>query len=219
MERHTDLPPGEVTRVRLGPPSAFTLVELLVVVAIIGTLSALLAPALSEALLYAKITNAKHDLRQVQIALWNYYLNHRALPPTRKYCLSSKRHLDCCLPPELWESKYLEGPLYDVFNEGETYRYTAIGPFSFNDSPPSGVLRYYVPAAFPQAGGEITSYGQNDKAPIRCAIWSAGPGGPPVKVCYSLEGVRPENPAHWYPRRADGIICYYYDGSVWRYSY
>lgn len=198
--------------------SAFTLVELLVVIAILGTLTALLVPALSQALLYAKIAEAKHDLRQIRLALWNYYLRHEAFPPTRKYCLSAKRHLDCCLPPELWEGGYLGGPLDDVFNAGQTYRYTAIGPFSFNDSPPSGVLRYYVPDDFPRPGGEIASYGEGDKAPIRCAVWSAGPGGPPVEVCYSLDGVRPENPAHWYPHREDGIICHYYDGGVWRYS-
>jgi prepilin-type N-terminal cleavage/methylation domain-containing protein len=211
------MPPARPTRP--SPPAAFTLPELLITVAVIAALTGLLVPAVSHALLHAKITEARHDLRQIRLALWNYYLQHQAFPPSRKYCLTAKRHLDCCLPPELWEGGYLDGPLYDVFNEGRTYRYTAIGPFSFNDSPPSGVLRYYVPENFPRPGGTIRSYGEDDRAPVRCAAWTAGPGGPPVDVCYSLDGVRPENPAHWYPHREDGIICCYYDGGAWRYSY
>ncbi len=204
---------------RAGPP-AYTLVEVLIAVAIVLTMAALLMPALSHAVLHARLTQVRHDLCQVRTALWHYGLDHEAFPPTRTYCLTAKRHLDCALPPELWELGYLDHPVEDVFNPGQTYRYTALGPVSFNDSPPSGVHRYSVPAHFPQPGGAIRSFGPNDEtAPLRAVLWSAGPGGPPVEVCYSLDGVRPENPAHWYPAKPNGILCHYFDGKDWRFSY
>jgi len=197
----------------------FTLTELLIVITIVGVLIGLLLPALGSALLAAKVTQVRSDLQQVGAALHQYYLAHDAMPPTRKYCLAAKRDLDYGLPPELWEGGYLDGPLYDVFSEGQTYRYSAIGPYSFNDSPPSGVLRYYIPEGFPKASGEIKGYGNSDGAPVRCIIWSAGPGGPPYQVCYSLDGIRAENPIYWYPERPNGIICRYYTGKDWRFSY
>jgi prepilin-type N-terminal cleavage/methylation domain-containing protein len=219
MARHAGLAAGGHRPIGPLLPTAFSLPELLVVLAIVATLAVLLAPAMNHALLYARITQARHDLRQVQMALWNYYLNHQALPPTRKYCLTAKRHLDYGLPPELWEGHYLDGPLYDVFSPEQTYRYSAIGPYSFNDSPPGGVLRYYVPADFPRSSGQIAGHIDVAKAPVRCVVWSAGPGGPPYQVCYSLDGVRAENPVWWYPERANGLLCYYWDGSDWHFSF
>jgi type II secretory pathway pseudopilin PulG len=199
--------------------TAFTLAETLIVTAILTVLAALIVPAGSHAVLVAKMTNVRHDLRQVQIAIWQYYLDHQALPPTRKYCLAAKRDLDYGLPPELWEGQYLDGPFYDVFSPGQTYRYSAIGPYSFNDSPAGGVLRYYVPAEFPRSGGSITGHVDAAKAPVRCILWSAGPGGPAYQVCYSLDGIRAENPVYWYPGRADGLLCYYWDGMAWHFSF
>ncbi len=197
----------------------FTLPELLVVAAIVLVLLALSASALNNAILTAQITEARHDLRQVQLGLYDYWCFHQAYPPTRKYCLTAKRALDCCLPPELWEEGFLEGPVYDVFNEGQTYRYTAIGPYRFNDGPPGGMLRYYVPADFPKPTGALVGTVDPKTAPASVFLWSAGPGGPPVTVCYSADGVRPENPAHWYPAQANGILCYYFGDGAWRYSY
>jgi len=61
--------------------SAFTLVELLVVIAIIGILVGLLLPAVQAAREAARRSQCSNNLVQFGIALHNYEMAHRKLPP------------------------------------------------------------------------------------------------------------------------------------------
>ncbi|HEX3598589.1 MAG TPA: DUF1559 domain-containing protein [Lacipirellulaceae bacterium] len=60
---------------------AFTLAELLVVIAIIGTLVALVVPAIQHARESARATNCRNNLKQIGIALHAYHNARNNFPP------------------------------------------------------------------------------------------------------------------------------------------
>jgi prepilin-type N-terminal cleavage/methylation domain-containing protein/prepilin-type processing-associated H-X9-DG protein len=67
-------------RVAANRPAAFTIVELLVVVAIIGVLVGLLLPAIQAAREAARRASCLNHLKQMGLALQNYHSAHRKLP-------------------------------------------------------------------------------------------------------------------------------------------
>ena len=62
------------------PTKAFTLIELLIVVAIIGILAAIAVPNFLNAQLKAKISRAKADIRNLGVALDSYQLDNNHYP-------------------------------------------------------------------------------------------------------------------------------------------
>ena len=87
----------------------FTLVEVLVVIAIIGVLVALLLPAVQMAREASNRTSCNNNLKQVGLALHNFHDTHRAIPSARL----RDGYLTWCalILPQLEQQ-----PLYDRFD-------------------------------------------------------------------------------------------------------
>lgn|GEM_PF-1271143 len=82
-------------RARVGPrPQAFTLIEMLVVIAVIAILAALLIPIISKARKQAKLASCQQNLRSLHIGLTQYFNNQgggRWYPPWLTYLGDPRR--------------------------------------------------------------------------------------------------------------------------------
>lgn len=67
-------------RVTCSPVLAFTLIELLIVVAIIAILAAIAVPNFLEAQTRAKVSRAKSDMRSLDTAITSFAVDHNAYP-------------------------------------------------------------------------------------------------------------------------------------------
>ena len=87
----------------------FTLVELLVVVAIVGLLAALTVPAVMQARAAARRTKCQNNLHQIGLGLLNYHESFRALPPGWVVSVNADGRLDPQRGPGWsWASLILE---------------------------------------------------------------------------------------------------------------
>jgi prepilin-type N-terminal cleavage/methylation domain-containing protein len=170
----------------------FTLVEVLVVAAIIGILVAILVPSLQRARLRAKVVAVHSDLRQLTIMLDAYAMAYKdKLPPTRQSCGTNVLFQ---LPWELSKAHYLpKSPddlkrswMEDPFNPGQTYRFRAPGPvyqngvlMDFPDSTWRPRSKIWVPDDVPRcesSSGQYYADRTNEpKSPVTYALWSVGP--------------------------------------------
>jgi type II secretory pathway pseudopilin PulG len=189
---------------------AFTMVELLVVIAMIGMLAALLLPALARAKEMAKVTKVQVELCGVGLALEMYADdNEGKLPPVRVNCNTDLADHWCQFPLELVDQGYLPRGsrpgmsvnMEDVFNPGHTFKYGAPGPQFLNDSP-GGNFKLWVPDDFPACFATSGKYYSSPKdAPVRWALWSMGPRPDSAK---SQDVHAPMARSSWYCRAGDG---------------
>ena len=160
---------------------AFTLVELLVVMAIIAILASLLLPALARAKEKAKVVKVHAELYGVGLALEMYADGHDGqLPPVRVNCNSDLAKHWCQFPCELAQEGYLargdkpglSANLEDVFHRGHTYKYATPGLQILNDSP-GGNFKLWVPEDFPLGISTNGSIFQTVPSPPCAGCWGA----------------------------------------------
>ena len=163
---------------------AFTLIELLLVIALIGLLASLLLPALARAKEKARAVKVHAELAGLGLALEMYSDDHdNQLPPVRVNCNTDLAEHWCQFPVELAREGYLPqgdrpglaAHMVDPFNPGHTYKYATAGPCLLNDSP-AGNHRLWVPDDLP-AGASTNGQYYSDplKSPVRWVVWSLGP--------------------------------------------
>ena len=189
---------------------AFTLVELLVVVAVIGILAAMLLPALSRARTAARVARAKAELHQVELALEMYRDTLKTYPPTRTYCGSPLAASSCEIPRELYDAGFLGARMRDVFWPDHDYRYLAPGPGFHNDSPSPRAI--WLPADWPEDSGPLRWYDSQDSSPVKWALWSVGPRGSSYEFSYFHPF---QSRGDWYPLAPDGLVVRYRAEGVW----
>jgi len=196
---------------------AFTLIELLIVLAVVGLLLALMIPCLGRVRQQARIVAVNAELYQIGLALEVYMSEHEGKhPPTRKDC--SMGWEDHQLPPELVDGGYLPAPapesgmsarMPDPFHPTNTYKYWAVGElYQNNRYMPLIRSTLYIPPGFPSSEGPPEKdevYGDPERSPVTWVVYSQGPGYDEWEVLKELHGPVPRRT--WYsPRKGKGLI-------------
>jgi prepilin-type N-terminal cleavage/methylation domain-containing protein len=193
---------------------AFTLLELLVVTAIITMVSGILIPVTARARLQAKVLAVNAELRQIGLALEAYSLDHEGkYPPTRVDCMLGGHFYQ--LPLELVACGYLPAPpadsfmaagVEDRFNRGYTYKYRSVGTLIYNRTTNVDEGAYlWVPNGFPdneQTEGQ--TYSSLKDSPVSWVLYSEGPR---FDIDRMKETLYPVPRGTWYsPRTNQGVI-------------
>jgi type II secretion system protein G len=134
---------------------AFSLVELLVVVAILAILSAIAVPNFIEAQTRAKISRARTDMRTLATALETYAVDHNAYPQSN-FVPRFQRMIPLTTPVA-----YLTTIPTDPFNPPDTGAgpFRSRGDYSFGSMPLDSASRF----ALASDGPDLV----NDTDPIR----------------------------------------------------
>ena len=184
----------------------FTLIEILVVVAVIAMLMGMLLPAVSRAKEQAKVTAVNAELRQIGIALDIYFDDNHKFPPTQADCMTGllTDHL-YQIPKVLVAGHYLppmpveeamSAKIEDRYNSGHTYKYRSVGEIIIDRDKIDEYIwsKLWIPDNFPASSSIDTEKGrwypdqdESDQyeeshssfthvCPVSWIVFSLGPG-------------------------------------------
>jgi general secretion pathway protein G len=125
---------------------AFTLIELLIVVAIIAILAAIAVPNFLEAQVRSKVSRTKADMRSIRVGLESYAVDNNHYPPTRlPYRMTTPIAYLTTIPLSPWNEQ-----LWDPATEN-VYLYVSTepegnwsGPDNYGDNPRNLNEDYYI---------------------------------------------------------------------------
>ena len=193
---------------------AFSLIELLVVTAVVTLVLGILIPVTGLARLQAKVVAVNAELRQIGLALEAHSLDHEGkYPPTRIDCAIGDHFYQ--LPEELVACGYLPAPpadspmaagIEDRFNRGHTYKYRTVGTLIYNRTTRVEEGAYlWVPDGFPDnEQTEGRTYSDLKESPVSWVVYSEGPR---FDIDRMKERVYPVPRGTWYsPRTGQGVI-------------
>ncbi len=193
---------------------AFTLIEVLVVVAVTATLLGILLPVTGRARLQAKVLAVHAELRDIGLALEAYSFDHESqYPPTRVDCMLGEHYYQ--LPTELTEAGYLPAPppetflaagIEDRFNRGYTYKYRSVGTLIYNRTTVVEEGAYlWVPDGFADNEQEEgQTYSSLKTSPVSWVLYSQGPDFDDARM---RELNYPVPRATWFdPQTGQGVI-------------
>ena len=197
--------------------TAFTLIEVLVVIAVIALLMGILLPVMGKARLQAKVLAVNAELRDIGLALEAYSMDNAGrFPPTRVDCAISDHYFQ--LPQELVESRYLPAPssgtfmaagIQDRFNRGYTYKYRSVGTLIQNRTVVEEEGAWlWVPKGFPSNDGkEGTVYRRLKESPVSWVLYSLGPSFDEKEELRLKQSNYPVPKATWFdPQTQKGVI-------------
>jgi len=193
---------------------AFTLIEVLVVTAVIATVLGILLPATGRARMQAKVLTVNAELRDIGLALEAYSFDHEGgYPPVRVDCMLGGHFYQ--LPEELVRCGYLPAPpcdsfmaagFEDRFNRGYTYKYRSVGTLIYNRTTVVAEGAYlWVPDGFPDnEQPEGRSYSRPDESPVSWVLYSEGPN---FDLDRMKEAMYPVPRSTWYnPQTNAGVV-------------
>ncbi len=150
---------------------AFTLIELLIVVAIIAILAAIAVPNFLEAQTRSKVSRAKADMRSIATALESYTVDNRRYPPDAVWVQANEVPTP---PQELWSFfalRRLTTPIAYMTS-------ISTNPFfnkTDNQDHPS-YFRYFA-KEWKEAPGVVAALPPDAGSPREWALVSPGPNG------------------------------------------